>query len=421
MSRADTQRRIPCAVAVLLLALLPAAAGTETAGKRVVAVGDVHGDFDHFVGILQQAGLIDAERRWTGGTATLVQTGDILDRGTQGRQVMDLLITLEEQAPKDGGRVIVLLGNHEVMNLVGDLRYVPAEEYANYADEKSGERRAAAYKEYQELMRSRAQALEEPEPVFSPESEKAWMDKHPLGFFEQREAFAPEGKYGSWLRVHAAVARVGTTIFLHGGISPMLGPATMEALNERIQKEIKGFDSYRHYLVEQKIILPFFTLEEMGVAAQAELKARPAARPAAKAGEKPVEPTAGQQRHVQILEALLRYGSWLSASAEGPLWFRGYAQWSEEEGAPQVSKLLATLGASQLVVGHTPQEGGRIRTRFGGKVLLIDTGMLSSWYRGGHASALEIQDGKFTAIYPDARVVLLEPAAVGAAVYPLNQ
>ncbi|MGH9862686.1 MAG: metallophosphoesterase [Candidatus Acidiferrales bacterium] len=426
MSRADARRRNLCAVVVCLLALLASLAGAEVAEKRVVAAGDVHGDFNAFVGILQQADLIDAEQHWTGGTAILVQTGDLLDRGTQGRQVMDLLMALEEQAPKDGGRVIVLLGNHEVMNLTGDLRYVPPEEYANYAEANSAERRAAAYKDYQELGRSRAQALGQQEPVFSPESEKAWMDQHPLGFLEQREAFAPEGKYGRWLRADAAVARVGTTIFLHGGISPALGNVTVEALNTRIQEEVKAFDSYKQYLVEQKIILPFFTLEEMGVAAQAELKARQAAmkaKPAeaGKPGEKPAEPTAEQKRHVQVLEALLRYGSWLSASAEGPLWFRGYAQWSEEEGAPQVTKLLAALGASQFVAGHTVQNGGRIRTRFGGKVLLIDTGMLSSRYPGGRASALEIQEGKFTAIYPDARVVLLEPAADGATRYPLNQ
>ena len=88
----------------------------------VVAIGDVHGDFDDFATILQRAGLIDAQHHWTGDQTTLVQVGDLLDRGPKPREVMDLLISLEKEAPKAGGRVVSLLGNHEMMNIMGDLR-----------------------------------------------------------------------------------------------------------------------------------------------------------------------------------------------------------------------------------------------------------------------------------------------------------
>ncbi len=71
---------------------------------RVVAVGDVHGDADGFVRILRRAGLIDNQDRWIGERATLVQTGDVMDRGANVRNVMDLLIALEEQAQGVGGR-----------------------------------------------------------------------------------------------------------------------------------------------------------------------------------------------------------------------------------------------------------------------------------------------------------------------------
>src|SRR3954470_5427140 len=89
---------------------------------RVVAIGDVHGAGEPFVAILQRAGLIDAQRRWTGGATVFVQTGDLLDRGTAVREVLDLLMRLEPEAAKAGGRVQALLGNHEYMNLLGLTR-----------------------------------------------------------------------------------------------------------------------------------------------------------------------------------------------------------------------------------------------------------------------------------------------------------
>src|SRR3989442_13695252 len=106
---------ITCAVL-----LLGAAAPTP---QRVVAVGDIHGDLDAFVGILQKARLIDPSRRWSGGNTIFVQTGDMLDRGPQSRAVMDLLMSLQRDAARQSGRGIVLMGNHEARNIFGDLRY----------------------------------------------------------------------------------------------------------------------------------------------------------------------------------------------------------------------------------------------------------------------------------------------------------
>src|SRR5256885_14030243 len=112
------------------------------------------------------------------------------------------------------------------------------------------------------------------------------------------------------------------------------------------------------------------------------------------------------------VSGLLRFGEWLSVRTDGPLWFRGYDQWSEEEGVAQVSKLLDAYKATHIAVGHTVQKGGRMRPRFGNRVFLMDTGMLSSYYPGGRASALEIcGDTKFTAEYMDQQVVLIDSAA----------
>src|SRR6185503_9643131 len=114
---------------VRLAALLLFVAAIQRPVERVVAVGDVHGDLDRFTAILQKAGLIDNARQWTGGKATLVQLGDLIDRGPKSRAVLDFVMTLEKDAPKRGGTVLLNLGNHEVMNMMGDLVYVVPEDY----------------------------------------------------------------------------------------------------------------------------------------------------------------------------------------------------------------------------------------------------------------------------------------------------
>ncbi len=366
-----------------------------TASARVVAVGDIHGDFDALVSILQEAGIIDDQRRWSGGNATLVQTGDILDRGAQDRQVMDLLMELEEQASKGGGRVVVLLGNHEMMNIMGDLRYVAPEVYSSFVDGKSEQHRQKAYQDYVKLIKQRAQALGK-ETSITAEFERQWMREHPPGFLEYRKALEPKGQYGSWLRKRPAIVQIADTIFLHGGIHPSLASLKVKEINQRIKDEIQAFDTYTQYMVQEKLILSFFTMNEIVSSAQAEVERREAA--------------GGRNENGQLTQ-FLSFGSWLSTHPDGPLWFRGFAQWSEEEGARQLPQLLKAYEAKRFVVGHTirsllrtiggdtPELPVQIQMRFQGKIFLIDTGMLSSFYQGGQASALEIQDGKFTAIY----------------------
>src|SRR5690242_4942944 len=142
------------ALRVYLLTLLSfmlatlSAKGADGRAEALVAVADVHGDFDDFAAILQRSGVIDAQHHWIGHKATLVQLGDVIDRGPKPREAMDLLMALEKEAPKAGGQVISLLGNHEMMNMMGDLRYVATENYASFSDSKSDERRKAAYQQY---------------------------------------------------------------------------------------------------------------------------------------------------------------------------------------------------------------------------------------------------------------------------------
>src|SRR5436190_67242 len=131
---------------ILLAAEMGGAARAQAAQEaaRIVAVSDVHGAYDTFVGLLRAAKLVDDKVAWSGGGATLVVVGDTVDRGSGSRRVLELLMRLEAEARAAGGRAQLVLGNHEVMNLTGDLRYVTREDYAAYAaDESAAEREAA--------------------------------------------------------------------------------------------------------------------------------------------------------------------------------------------------------------------------------------------------------------------------------------
>src|SRR6267143_2160500 len=389
------------ALLVLVSAVLawagPAKAPAESR-ESVVAIADVHNDFDDFVAILRRTGLIDKQNHWTGGKTTFVQVGDLLDRGPKPREVMDLMMALEKEAVQAGGRVVGLLGNHELMNIMGDLRYVSPVNYASFADGNSEKRQKAAYDEYVKWRGSHASLLAElTQPMELTEAE--WMARRPAGFIEQREAFGPKGEYGAWLRGHDAVAEIDGVIFLHGGIHPDLASTKLDAMNKRIHDEIMEFDASKQYLQNEKLILPFFNMQEVNNVLQAEVIAELKSRV-----------PATNERQTKIL-GFLKHQDWLSVRVDGPLWFRGYDQWSEEEGAAQIGKVLESYNAKHIVVGHTVQKGGRMRPRFGNRVFLIDTGMLSSYYPGGRPSALEIEDdAKFTAEYSDQQMVLVEPA-----------
>lgn len=386
------------AIALLGAFLFPALAGAQ----RVVAIGDIHGDLDAFDRILRQAGLIDDQRNWAGGEAILVQTGDFLDRGPQVREVMDLLMALEKQAKKAGGRVLVLLGNHEVMNITGDLRYVTPQNFLSFAGKDAEKRRKSAYREWLDWRKRRAEALKQPAPAETPETEKVWMSQHPPGYFEHRDAFSSSGKYGRWLRSKPAAAQVGDVVFVHGGINPRLPEVDADGIAQRVRDELRHFDEYRRDFAQRGIAPAFLELAETKEAVKAELESRKNFATGTHAA------TENERQNHALLAAFLQHDTWFSFHPDGPLWFRGYAQWSEEEGQSNMAALLGKQRAGHVVVGHTVQSKGEIRSRFAGKAFLIDTGMLASYYPGGRPSALEIANGKFTAIYLDRRAVLLD-------------
>ena len=229
---------------VLFLALLPggwscAAQDVWSGVERIVAVGDVHGDLNQLTALLREAGVIDRRDRWSGGKAHLVQVGDVPDRGPDTRKIMDLLMRLESQAKRAGGYVHALIGNHEAMNLYGDLRYVIAEEFAAFRTGNSEQVRDAFFEQHvEELKRN---PLPGGLPQFDEAYRKKWNDEHPPGYFEHRLNFGPKGKYGKWIREHNAIVKINDTLFLHGGISPKYAAMPVSEINAAVRAELNDF------------------------------------------------------------------------------------------------------------------------------------------------------------------------------------
>ena len=382
--------------------------GAQTPEHRLVAIGDIHGAYDNFHAVLQQANLVDETGAWVGSRTTFVQTGDYMDRGRDVRAVMDLLRRIEEEADDDGGRAEVLLGNHETMNLMVNVRDVTPEIFATFATDESAEHQRRAYDAYRRHVAARTEALGRPLP--NHQSEEAWLASHPVGFVEYVEALGPDGDYGRWLRSRPIAVRIHDTVFLHGGLSLEHEAASVNELNERAADEIARFDSYRAHLIDRGVILPTTTFQNILTAVALELQAW-----VIRLFPGPPDPTnppalsPDDRDHLDILFEVQALGDWSVIHEDGPLWSRDFARWSDEEGQAAVPALLERFGVRRAVVGHTVTPSRRIQPRFDGQVFLIDTGMLSEAYQG-RASALELGPTGATAIYLDERIQLTDNA-----------
>jgi hypothetical protein len=392
-----------CLVVTLLLT-----SATASGPTRVIAVADVHGAYAEFVALLQRVGLIDGNLLWSGGSATLVQTGDVLDRGRRSRECLDLLMALEPQAAKKGGNVIPLLGNHEFMNVIGDLRYVTPEIFLTFATPDSEKNREEAYKDYLEFLSAHGSHSHTVIPPTDDAGRRTWMDEHPPGFVEYRDAFGPKGKYGQWIRTHHAVVQIGDGVFAHGGLNPTLEFGSVRELDDRVMAELPAFDSMWRALVDAKVIWRHMMFAEAVRFAGEELKWLQAAGNADVPGAD------------LPMTRLLGYKNWMAVSAQGPLWYRGLAQEPEEKLIGGVKAMLERLQAQYIVVGHTVESKADITPRFENRVFLLDTGMLKEEY-GGRATALEIQNGRFTAHYAEGEPKALPAPASGKNVPPRLQ
>lgn len=212
--------------------------------ERVVAMGDLHGDFDRFTELLRQAKLADQRNRWVGGKSHLVITGDFLDRGDGSSKIMDLLIALEPQARKAGGEVHALIGNHEAMNIYGDLRYVTKGDFESYRTPNSAEIRTTAMQQALDALKNQGKA-----PANQDDFRRKYEEEHPLGWVEQRIAFTSRGKYGPWLTQKNAVIKINDMIFMHGGISAKFAAWSIQDLNDTVRRELGDFSKLEKGIV----------------------------------------------------------------------------------------------------------------------------------------------------------------------------
>jgi hypothetical protein len=388
--------------------LLAALAGTSTqlltgqGAPRVVAVGDIHGAIAEFKSILKMTRLADDSGRWSGGKAVLMQTGDYMDRGAGTRAVLDLLMALERQAKDAGGRAFAVLGNHEVMNLIGDTRDATPDIFATFADAQSESRRQSAWEQYAKLAAAKA-AKGETVPAVYQQTRDAWLAAHPPGYVEYREAVGPRGQYGAWLRGKPIVTEYAGTIFMHAGIAPSLAPTKLDDLNDRVRDEVRRMDGFVQRLIDAKLALAFFTLQEILQVASNEIRVANAMIAAAKEGGQALDRSKLNIPLLTEAEEITKIEQWTVVKPEGALWYRGFATLPDNPAGAPFAALLERYGAKRFVTGHTPQQDGRITVRYGRRVILIDTGMLTDFFKG-RASALEIDGEKLTSIYADGEV-----------------
>ena len=248
----------------------------HAASGRIVAVGDLHGDLDHAKRALRLAGAIDPDGHWSGGKLVVVQTGDEIDRGDDDRAVLDAVEAWKNEAKAAGGELIALLGNHEVMNAKRDFRYVSAKGFADFSS-------------------------------FAPTR----PGNSSTGSAGRAVAFAPGGDYAKILGTRPAVVKVGSTVFVHGGILPAHVGYGLDRINDELDEWLEG------------------------------------ARPS------PPD---------------------IALADDGPLWTRKYAADQDADACPTLTSVLQSLGAERMVVGHTVQRGG-ITSACEGRVWRIDVGL----------------------------------------------
>jgi hypothetical protein len=328
-------------LALLLTALLAppflAGAAVATSSQRIIAIGDLHGDYSAWQAIARSSGLVDAGGHWAAGSTILVQMGDITDREPDSLKIIRSLQQLQREAPRKGGKVFVVLGNHEAMNLLGDNRYTTPGEYQAFVDRQSEVRRERVY----ESNRPKLEAFYRTKnPSITPDQVRSqWMAEHPLGWVEHKHAWGPSGDLGRWATNNPAILKLGGTLFVHGGISAEYSRQPLETVNARVAKAMSAADDGTGSVLTD----PLGPLWYRGLVTKDD-------------------------------EANAARVSMTPATA---------AVAPDQE----LATVLAAYGAQRLVVAHTPNITG-IRILDNGQLADIDTGI--SRFYGGPLSWLEI-------------------------------
>jgi hypothetical protein len=180
------------------------------AAPRMAAIGDLHGDLEATRAALRLAGAIDGGDRWIGGELVVVQVGDAIDRGDDDRAILDLFSRLEIEAAEAGGAFRPLVGNHELMNVAGELRFVSAAGMTAFDDLVASLLGDPALGAFPPLQRGRA------------------------------AAFRPGGPVAAAFARRSVVAVVGDTAFVHAGLLPEHVAYGVERINREVRAFLRG-------------------------------------------------------------------------------------------------------------------------------------------------------------------------------------
>ncbi len=321
--------------------------------EKIVAIADIHGDFENFSAILKGVGLVDENLDWTGGKTHLVQLGDIMDRGNQAREALDLLKKLEEQASDSGGMVHVLIGNHEEANIVTVVfdtpGYVTEAQFMSFLPEKyKAKKQNEERKKF--LMEGNANGS------FSEHLTSFWakeLDNTRKPYSESRRAYSWffYEQYGKWLLTKNIAIKINDILFVHGGISA-----------DFILEDNRNWD-----------------LDTLNRMARSEFRA--------------LHEAIMDNDQVRLSQIVPQF----TLQPNSPLWFREFIRGPEANLQNNLDRTLSFLKANHMVVGHTvrakPYISQEKLDRFDQKIWGIDVGM--SDYYNGILCALIIEDGKF--------------------------
>ncbi|MFO1393078.1 MAG: metallophosphoesterase [Steroidobacteraceae bacterium] len=327
---------------------------------RVVAFADVHGAYAELVALLQSVGVVDGDLRWSAGRTHVVSLGDLLDRGDDSRKVMDLLMRLQQEAAAAGGQLHVVVGNHEAMNVLGDLRYVSRGDYAAYVGDEDEAIRDEQRKQY--LVRN-------------PGSSDADFDRtFPPGYFGQRKLLGPDGKYGRWILAQPAIIVVNDTVYMHGGPSRALGGRRIAQLDRDYDAAVTDYLAAESALRDAGLLEPEDAYGRRPDLAQARLGAMPA----------------GERRSAlaPLVAQFARADENPLLGPDGPNWYRGAALCNECAEADVLKPFLTAAGARRVVVGHTVARNGTAVARFDGALIKLDAGMNKAVYHGRPAALI---------------------------------
>lgn len=314
-------------------------------GRRIVAVGDLHGDLAKARCALELAGVLssDGDDLWTGGETVLIQLGDILDRGEDEIAILSLLKSLDIQAKANGGAVFQVNGNHETMNVEGDFRYVDYgafDECANFLEylddcKHNWEEAFVGWAGVSERLKEDRKTMQN---YWGP-----WnLVKRQKGVIARSILLRPGGPLASELARHAVVLKVDDWVFCHGGLLPHHVAYGIEKMNKEVSNWMRGLSES-----DDDMEFPFIATK----------------------------------------------------GYDSVVWNRLYSRDSEDLEEYQIDQIqsileetLQAVGAKAMVVGHTPQTTG-VNCKYNCSIWRIDVGM-SSGVLDSRPEVLEIRDNK---------------------------